>query len=124
MSLLGFVSVCVDVYCDDKMGTEMVCSWACRTHKRIHPVKNAKKISNFAPSVSLAPHELTMNWFLCFFSFATAMAILLATMLPVLKQGMNEPRPDGSAIDDGHLVAGSQGCAIRSYSKEYPRYIL
>ena len=74
-------------------------------------------------------------WCVCFFSFATAMFLVIRCFLCWNK---DELRPDGSTIDDGHLVSGSQvgqngfswsWCAQFFHilkpcrSKIYPRYI-
>lgn len=68
--------------------------------KRIHPVKNAKHIQFRTIGFSSSPwtrHELVSLFFLIRHSHVSC----------CWNKGWTN-RPDGSAIDDGHLVAGSQ----------------
>ena len=61
-----------------QMGTEMVCSWACRTHKRIHPVNNAIDIQLRSIGFSSSPWtSWTRRFGVCVFSHSPQPCFLL-----------------------------------------------
>ena len=93
------LSIFADVCCDDKMGTGTVRSWACDTHQRIHPVNDATRPKSHHRFLQF-PHELAIM-VLLFVVICTDSDVSCCSVLPV-----DELRPDGSAIDDGNLVAG------------------